>query len=182
MNVEQFADAISRDGGVSKATAYSIYCHADGDATKALYTWLDRQGPAGQIALNLFRAHKSSNRAKEYRNSFTPVAYQKKEWSLENACVLLKQHGDALGIRWGWLRDPEQPRHSWVLYVDLPTGQVSFHTRQCLIGPYYSGEWDGVIKAGEFRICAYIATLSGFPAEVVKGQRREPLPQQALLL
>ncbi|MFB3828940.1 MAG: hypothetical protein ACE15B_19395 [Bryobacteraceae bacterium] len=58
-------------------------------------------------------------------------------------CRVLAEHGAALGITYGWKEDPAQPFHSWVLYVDLPPGQVSFHTAQRLTGPDYAGDWDG---------------------------------------
>lgn len=32
---------------------------------------------------------------------------------------------------------------SWVLYVDLPGGQVSFHSAERYAGSDYTGEWDG---------------------------------------
>lgn len=44
-----------------------IYDGSDGDATKALYERLAKLGAIGEIALNLFRAHKNSARAKVYR-------------------------------------------------------------------------------------------------------------------
>ena len=56
------------------------------------------------------------------------------------------KHGDALGIRHGWKEDPATlfgERVSWVLYVDLPDGQVSFHGPSRGAGPAYLGEWDG---------------------------------------
>lgn len=45
----------------------SIYLGSDGDVTKALYDRLRGHGVAGIIATNLFRAHKTSSRAKKYR-------------------------------------------------------------------------------------------------------------------
>ena len=46
---------------------HAIYEGSNGDATRALYEHLQTLGPAGVIALNLFRAQKCSTRAKLYR-------------------------------------------------------------------------------------------------------------------
>src|ERR1700676_464322 len=60
------------------ATILSIYAGSNGDATKALYASLEKRGPVGLIALNLFRACKASERAKIYRGrSYKGAAYDK---------------------------------------------------------------------------------------------------------
>jgi len=96
--------------------------------------------------VNLFRAQKCSTRAKVYRGglrgigSFRSLAYQRKAWSMKNLCDCLAEHGSELGINFGWKRDPNTPLHdapSWVLYVDLPQGQVSFHSPTRYAGPDY---------------------------------------------
>lgn len=46
----------------------------------------------------------------------------------DNLCKILTEHGAQLGLEWGWQNDAQQERHKWVIYVLLPTGQVSFHT------------------------------------------------------
>jgi hypothetical protein len=43
---------------------------------------------------------------------------------------------------WGWGEDPGQQYHRWVLYVDLPTGQASFHTLERFGGPPHPRGWD----------------------------------------
>jgi len=125
--------------------AYQIYTGKDGEKTRALYALLQTLGPQGEIAMNLFRAHKCSSRAKVYRSKrFVDDAYSRKAWSLGLLADKLKEHSNALGIVWGWKIDPEQPHYPWVLYVDLPTGQVSFHMRERIANqPDYPGEWDG---------------------------------------
>lgn len=138
-----------------------VYEGSDGAKTMALYETLKARGPLSDIALNLFRAHKASARAKVYRGgdkrgSYRRQAYDKKGWSIENLCRLLAERAEASGIRWGWKLDPQQAFHCWVLYVDLPDGQVSFHAAERGTGPDYDGEWDGVTNLGPTRICMLI--------------------------
>ena len=123
--------------------AIEVFKQNDGDVTKAYYAALDAKGPAGQIATALFRAQKRSTAAKKYRGRrFRSAAYDVKSWSMGELCRLLAVHGEALSIRWGWKQDDAEAYASWVLYVDLPFGQCSFHCPQRLTGPDYAGEWD----------------------------------------
>lgn len=77
-------------------------------------------------------------------------------------------------MTWGWgIDDPLDPidfeyctyiprnRPIEVLYVDLPTGQVSFHSPQRGIGPKYPGTWDGMQHRTSDRIDAAIDMLFG---------------------
>lgn len=142
------------------ATVLSIYEGSDGGATTALYEKLRPFGPAGAVAENLVRAQKSSARAKVYRGgSYRRAAYDRKEWSIGNLCAALSDHAAAIGIVWGWGEDTAQPVHRFVLYVDLPTGQVSFHAGQRGTGPDYPGAWDGCRGASPARICRFTADL-----------------------
>lgn len=126
--------------------AIDVYTQMDGQVTTRYYTILAQRGPAGKLALNLFRAQKCSSRAKVYkRRKYTAAAYDRKEWSMAQLCDVLIEHGHALMIRFGWLEDPttifdDQPSH--VLYIDLPTGQISFHNPRRGRGPEYPGQWD----------------------------------------
>lgn len=144
---------------------YNVYNGSDGDATKALFARLEQLGPIGAIALNLFRAHKNSARAKVYRGgirgqgSFKGMAYDRKDWAMRNLQNALTDHAAALGIGWGWALDEAQAYHRWVLYVDMPAGQISFHTLHRGAGPDYAGKWDGERDAGAGRICRWIAQL-----------------------
>lgn len=138
---------------------WDIYGGSDGKATQALYDRLETMGPSGQIALNAFRAQKTSLRAKSYRRRFKGASYDRKQWSMSNLAQLLSEHGESLGIRWGWAEDPETPVYSWILYIDLPTGQISFHTAERGRGPDYPGPWDGVKNQGGWRVCHWIADL-----------------------
>jgi hypothetical protein len=148
-----------------------IYVGSDGSATMQLYKELEALGPAGIVALNLFRAYKNSARAKVYRGgirgkgSYSGMAYERKNWAMGNLCKVLTEHAAVLGIRWGWKMDPDMVAkddpHIWVLYVDLPNnlGQVSFHTAARGEGPDYPGEWDGAKKVGDERIIKWVEML-----------------------
>jgi hypothetical protein len=142
---------------------YGIYDGSNGDATRALYQYLEgRYGAAGALAVNLFRACKTSSRAKKYRGRYVGAAYDTKDWSLQNLCRVLgdsdrwdARDGAGLGIVW----DAKTINFEHVLYVTLPTGQVSFHARRRGDGPDFPDKWDGVIEAAATRILLWIAQL-----------------------
>ena len=143
--------------------AIDVYAGSNGEITKQYYEHLNALGPIGIVAMNLFRAHKASSRAKVYRGgirgqgSFKRMAYDKKQWSLQQLCDILKVHAHELGIVWGWKEDPETvfgEQSSWVLYCELPTGQVSFHNPSRGDGPDYQGEWDN-LHASQQRILEF---------------------------
>lgn len=139
----------------------TVYCGSDADATRALYERLGKLGSQGLIAVNLLRAQKSSSRAKIYRGGgFRGKAYDKKQWAMGQLCDELARLG-ALehGLTWGWQQDPRAPVYKWVLYIDLPNGQVSFHSPTRGDGPDYLRSWDGVPQASAARICTFAATL-----------------------
>lgn len=150
--------------------AYNVYNGSDGEATKALFARLEQLGPSGAIAVNVFRAHKNSARAKVYRGgirgegSFKRKAYDRKEWALGNLSDILVRHAEACAIAWGWGVDPSQEYHRHVLFIDLPTGQVSFHTAVRGSGPDYAGMWDGSTEEGAGRVCRWVSQLLA-PAE-----------------
>jgi hypothetical protein len=145
-------------------TAAEVYEGSDGELTRRYYSELQsRAGILGLVALNLFRAQKCSSRAKVYRGgirgrgSYKSMAYEKKQWSLDLLCSVLLLQAAGLGIKWGWREDTGVvfgDRASWVLYVDLPEGQVSFHSPTRGKGPDYSGVWDG-LHASCDRILAF---------------------------
>jgi hypothetical protein len=150
----------------AKLSAFHVFKQNDGEVTKAYYAELNALGPAGQVAVALFRAQKRSSAAKTYRRGrWRGAAYDVKAWSMSEAVRLLTAHGRSLGIRWGWKEDPSvlfgnDP--AWVLYCDLPTGQVSFHNPTCGAGPVYVGEWDGERGASVARICKWCDMVAGF--------------------
>lgn len=147
------------------ARVLAVYAGSDGDATKALYAELEQSGPAGHVAVNLFRACKASERAKVYRGgqrgrgSFKGMAYDRKQWAMDNLCKALGQEAAAIGLTWGWGKDEKQDYHADVLYIDLPTGQVSFHTAGRGAGPDYPGALDGKPGESAGRICRWCAAL-----------------------
>jgi hypothetical protein len=143
-------------------TALQVFTQQNGEVTSAYYAQLNSCGPAGQVAVALFRAQKRSSRAKDYRpGRYRRAAYDVKSWSIDEACRLLEAHGAELGLVWGWKEDPAvvfDGRTSWVLYVELPQGQVSFHSPDRGKGPAYAGEWDGQ-HASEGRIIAFCDSI-----------------------
>lgn len=148
-------------------TAQEVYAGSNGAETKTLYARLvERAGAAGGVAMNLFRASKCSARAKKYRGgirgqgSYRQMAYDRKNWAMQQLCEILTVHAERLGILWGWQKDEVQEFHKWVLYVELPAqGQVSFHSAERYGGPDYPGEWDGLMNASEGRVIAYCDSL-----------------------
>lgn len=149
--------------------AQQVFNQNDGDVTKAYYARLNSMGPMGQLAVALFRAQKRSTAAKKYRGrGYRQDAYAVKNWSLSEICRIMVLAGHP--FPWGWQRDPYTPGFEWVLYVDLPTGQCSFHSADRLQGPDYAGKWDGLKLSKEhiLAFCDQVATQenTGIPAEV----------------
>lgn len=121
----------------------AVFNARDARASTDLYNELKGHGALGLLAVDLCRARKNSGLAKQYRGrNAKGAAYETKEWSIGNITKLLTTHGERLGIVWGWKQDPAQARHDWVLYVEAPTGQVSFHTGGRGNGPDFPGNWD----------------------------------------
>jgi hypothetical protein len=134
--------------------AGEVFRQNDGEVTKSYYAELGSKGNIGQLAVALFRAQKRSTAAKKYkRGKFRHSAYDVKNWSLTEICRILLEND--FGFRWGWKTDPNTPEYNWVLYCDLPNGQVSFHSANPYKGPKYEGEWDGCRGACESRILAF---------------------------
>ena len=137
-----------------------IYQGSDGERTKALYVRLGLLGSVGTVAVNLFRAQKASERAKVYRGGgYRGIAYDKKQWSIDQLCAALQTEAAPLGLVWGWGLDEKQPVHRHVLYVELPTGQVSFHSGVRGPGPDYALGWDGMPGQAPDRITRWIGRL-----------------------
>lgn len=151
-------------GSPTLAEVIRVYSGSDGDATKALYAKLEQLEPLGMIAVQLMRAQKASARAKVYRGgargrgSYRAMAYARKGWALGELCTALAAFAPE-GWRWGWGEDNEQPWHPWVLYLELPTGQVSFHSGDRGAGPDYPGSWDGVRGVSADRILRWVGRL-----------------------
>ena len=150
------ADLLRKDDRQERSVAHDIFHQQNGDVTKAYYDAMNAKGLPGQLAVALFRAQKRSTAAKKYRGRrFTQDAYSVKNWSMSEVCrILTTMQAFESAPRWGWKRDPKTPGYEWVLYVDLPTGQCSFHSADRLSGPDYAGDWDGAGMSTE-RICRY---------------------------
>ena len=147
------------DRGVLRAA--DVYGGSDGVITRRYLKALSASSPLGPIAAELFRAQKPSSRAKRYRGgpgrsafgSFSDFAYDRKGKALRSLCKLL---GAQDALEWGWGDDPE--RGMPVLYVELPEGQVSFHSTERFDGPDYPKDWDGS-RNSEARILRFCDSL-----------------------
>lgn len=150
---------------VTFADVVAIFQGSSGEATKSLYEQLVKRGrDGGVIAMNLFRAHKTSTRAKVYTGRantgerFRDKAYATKQWSIDQLAAALVKNAAYYHIRWGWNIDANMAAigdpHEHVLYVDIPgVGQVSFHTDRRGVGPEYEHGWDGIRGMGGKRVC-----------------------------
>lgn len=148
--------------GDAGAEVMAAYRGSDADRTQALYAKLSALGPAGEIAVNLLRAAKTSEQAKTYRRrSSSRAAYDTKGWAMGNLCSLLASHGADLGLDWGWGPDADTPGFPWVLYVEPPgVGQISYHARERgADDPDYAGAWDGVRGISGQRACSFAAAV-----------------------
>ncbi len=140
----------------------AVYYGSNGHVTQALYRELvERFGVEGDIAVNLFRACKTSERAKTYRvgPGHRTESYSRKDWSIQNVTKLLEHHNQFV---FGWsidqaLRTRGDPNFH-ILYVDLPTGQVSFHNGHRYVGPDYLGQWNYERKSSA-NVIRWIASL-----------------------
>lgn len=138
--------------------AEEVFNGNNGDVTKSYYSELNAKGIHGQLATALFRAQKRSTAAKRYKGrKFTRAAYDVKNWSLTEICRICQLTTDFI---WGWKYDAKTINFEWVLYVDTPMGQVSFHSGERLEGPDYSNEWDGQ-RLGRERILRFCDSVMG---------------------
>lgn len=140
-------------GSVADGLVTDIVNGSDAAATKALHRALDAVGPMGKVAHHLLAAQKSSSRAKAFR-SYSDRYYETKGAQLGQLADALRQ----THVVWGWGED-SRGSLPWVLYVDLPTGQVSFHARDRGDGPDYPGSWDRIPGASGPRIIAWAHSL-----------------------
>jgi hypothetical protein len=147
---------------------HAAYQASDSAATKALFARLKPHGADGKLAIELFRACKASARAKVYRGgvrgvgTYRSMSYDRKQAAMDRLCHVLEEIQGT--HEWGWGIDDMQPVHRHVLYLDLPTGQVSFHTDARGKGPDYGKEWDGQLGQSADRICRWIQQILSAPA------------------
>ena len=81
--------------------------------------------------------------------------YATKETELARAV----RHLTATTLQRGWGTDPAGGMVTDILYVELPTGQASFHVGRRGVGPDHDGQWDGVTGASGDRVEAAIKLL-----------------------
>lgn len=157
-------------------SARAVYYGNAGDITKSYYQLLERYGAMGFVAMNLFRACKASERAKKYRGgnakgSYRSMAYQKKSWSLGQLVQSLQANDVRLGITWGWGVDLKAVGFENVLYIDIPTGQVSFHSDVRGAGPAYTKPWDNRKPSAE-RIINWCDQITSNPPQQEHSRER----------
>ncbi len=150
-------------------TARSVYDGSNGGATRSFCCQLEKKGRAGKLAAGLFRVQKASSRAKQYKGGidtkggkvrYRDLAYRRKEVCMAKLCELLEMDGH--GMTWGWKKDPSQAHADQVLYVEIPQGQVSFHSPERYAGPEYRRDWDGAHQSEKriIQFCDQTATSS----------------------
>jgi hypothetical protein len=138
--------------------AKEVFDGNNGDTTKTYYSELNAKGIHGQLATALFRAQKRSTAAKRYKGrKFSRAAYDVKNWSLSEICRICQLTNE---IVWGWKYDAKTINFEWVLYVETPFGQVSFHSGERLAGPDYPSDWDGA-RLGRERILRFCDSVMG---------------------
>jgi hypothetical protein len=142
--------AEARKVRVSKMTAKEAFDTSDAADFRGFAKLLEEVGALGKIAADLLRCQKSSTRAKLYgRSEYRTFSYERKETHLARLCVQLA----TAGLTWGWQED-KSSHVPWILYVDLPNGQVSFHCYERFTGPEYPGKWDEQ-HASEVRVIGF---------------------------
>ena len=156
--------------------ARKVYDGSNSGQTRKFCCALEKTGQLGMIAAELFRIQKASARAKVYSGFITSrygsishrsLAYKRKGKCLSCLCKLLQT--DACGLTWGWAYDGKQQVAKCVLYIDLPNGQVSFHSTDRFAGPNYPGEWDGE-HTSEKRILSF---CDGVMRSARRGRRQQ---------
>ena len=125
----------------TKTPAGRVFAQSNGGLTTAYLKRLRERGPRGKIAAELFVAQKASERAKMYRGEYVEVAYDRKSSGIEALCRILAEEN--CGLQWGWKLDIIPHKPPCVLYINLPDGQVSFHSYKRFVGPDYPNTWDG---------------------------------------
>ncbi len=116
---------------MTRSQVSQAYFGSNAQLTIALMDALLCSGPDGELAVLLFKAQKASTRAKKYRgrsatgDSYRDLAYNRKTDSLLALADFLDASG---GECWGWkIDDKAGHANKWVLYIDLPNGQVRGH-------------------------------------------------------
>lgn len=159
-----FETELAEERRARETPAYLAFHGSDATVTRRLHRQLEQAGQPGVIAAALMRAQKASTRAKLYRGDYVDWSYGRKAVGMTALVGLLAS--DPCGMTWGWGYDPAESWFPWVLYVELPEGQVSFHAHGRGDGPDYPGDWDGEHKSVS-RIIAFADRILAGQAEAV---------------
>ena len=153
----------------------NAYYGSHSGKSRSVCARMERAAAVGVVAAELYRAQKASSRAKVYRGKvsdngpkYRDLAYTRKDDAIRAVTYALAEPGHDL--TWGWGVDSAQPTYQDVLYIDLPTGQVSFHAAARYDGPDYPGEWDRT-HASETRIIDFCQSV--YSAAPEKPLRRK---------
>lgn len=157
--------------------ARQVFDGSEAAQTRKYLSELAAKGCEGAVAAMLFRAQKASTRAKQYRGGQTgrdgiyrsnrDLAYKNKGQALEKLCDVLMTSWPVQ--KWGWGSDNTTVEAPHVLYVDISTGQVSFHSAERFAGPDYRGKWDGIRGVSVDRVI-------DFCDQICSGVETLPLP------
>jgi hypothetical protein len=149
--------------------SYAVFTGSEASETRRFYKELEGLGWDGCLAAMLMRTQKASSRAKVYRGrSYKERAYVNKQRAIWKLVELLS--APECTYRWGWGDDLSRSHCPHVLYVDLPDGQVSFHSLIRGDGPDYPGKWDGVRDASAARIIRFSSTIYPGGCPVLKAE------------
>ncbi len=143
------------------------------EITSGVYQALQAHGTLGYVALNLFRASQCNLDVKQTTGRrLSREAYERKIWSISLLAETLKQHADKLHLQWGWSVDEAEPRFKHILFVELPTGQVSFNTDKRSLGPKLKANLDGQKGQSGVRICEFVT-------QILTGEKKENAPEKS---
>ena len=124
---------------------------------------LDSMGPMGQLASLLFKAEKARKQANSYSGEAPVSRRQYRDYSqdrlremLIKTVCLLDAHAKAMGVDWGWRIDDKSDSPTWLLCIELPTGQVTYRLSGRCMGPEYELGSEGDSRNSDriTRLCA----------------------------
>lgn len=134
-----------------------VFKQRDGEATVTLCIELSKRGLLGAAAVCLYQAQYSSARAKTYRRRSKGYSYERKNIALMRMPRWLERSS----IEYGWGFDATSKNYENVLYVELATGQCSFHSSERGDGPEFKGRWNPEVDSmtSVFRFCDQVLSL-----------------------
>ena len=122
-------------------------------------------GLKGELADLLFEAERTDLNAGVCRT--TPAcswtSRHRRKWdrwirALKALVSFLDRSASQLGIHWGWQEHENQTGPFWVVFIDLPTGQVFYSAPERLTDHQYEGsmEWSESNEIPIFEFCEEI--------------------------